>query len=528
MKHLFKSYYKINTVAKYTSLLIFIILWSSCRNDFETTPYNDQLTFSRDTVYLDTVFSTIGSSTYTLKVYNHSNNTISIPNVSLGQGEDSHYRLNIDGVPGKVFQNVEILKNDSIYVFIETTIDYGDYANTESSFLYTDVIQFESESQSQQVPLITLVQDAIFLFPQRDDTGIKENLNLGTDEEGNPVTIEGFFLDDEELLFTNEKPYIIFGYAAVAPNKTLTIEAGTRIHMHQSSGIIVANNASIQVNGRLSTDLENMENEVVFESDRLEPDFNEIPGQWGTIWLTNGSINNSFNYATIKNATVGILVESGTENNVHISNTQIYNSSNIGLYALNSRITGENIVTNNSGISSVWLRLGGNYDFKQCTLTNFTSALQGFRRYPSVQIDNFLATEEVLYVADLTKADFSNCIITGNQPEEFSVTASPDASFNFTFQNCLIDFQDNTNDYADNPLYNLDDFTHYENVIFNGNALFKDTSLNDLRIPEESDANSVGAMSTAQAVPFDILGILRSNPPDLGAYESALLDEEDN
>ena len=49
-----------------------IVLWSSCRNDFETVPSTGNLEFSRDTVFLDTVFTNIGSSTYNLKVYNTS------------------------------------------------------------------------------------------------------------------------------------------------------------------------------------------------------------------------------------------------------------------------------------------------------------------------------------------------------------------------------------------------------------------------------------------------------------------------
>jgi hypothetical protein len=37
-----------------------------------------------------------------------------------------------------------------------------------------------------------------------------------------------------------------------------------------------------------------------FESDRLQPEYADVPGQWGTIWLTNGSTNNTINHLTIK------------------------------------------------------------------------------------------------------------------------------------------------------------------------------------------------------------------------------------
>ena len=78
-----------------------IITLSSCRNDFEFQPSKGGLTFSKDTVYLDTVFTNIGSSTYRLKVYNKSDNDISIPKIQLAKGTSSKYRMMIDGLTGE-------------------------------------------------------------------------------------------------------------------------------------------------------------------------------------------------------------------------------------------------------------------------------------------------------------------------------------------------------------------------------------------------------------------------------------------
>src|SRR5690625_4391322 len=100
------------------SLLLLFILTGSCRKDFETHPSEGKLRFSKDTVFLDTVFSNIGSSTYRLTVYNDSRKDISIPQIKLNQGENSKYRLNVDGIPGTDFKNIENLDTDSIYVFI--------------------------------------------------------------------------------------------------------------------------------------------------------------------------------------------------------------------------------------------------------------------------------------------------------------------------------------------------------------------------------------------------------------------------
>jgi hypothetical protein len=163
-------------------LLLFLgfsIALTSCRNDFEFESATGNLRFSKDTVYLDTVFTNIGSSTYTLKVYNKSNKNISIPRVALAKGNASKYRLMVDGMPGKIFEDVELLAKDSMYIFIEATADVID-ANT-TDFLYTDQILFGEGLQTQKVELVTLIQDAIFLYPQKFSDGTTETLPIGED-----------------------------------------------------------------------------------------------------------------------------------------------------------------------------------------------------------------------------------------------------------------------------------------------------------------------------------------------------------
>jgi hypothetical protein len=95
--------------------LIAIISLASCRDDFNFEPATgSELTFSKDTVYLDTIFSNIGSSTYNLKVYNNSTKDIKIPSIKLGKGDNSNFRLMVDGMPGKSFENIELLAKDSM------------------------------------------------------------------------------------------------------------------------------------------------------------------------------------------------------------------------------------------------------------------------------------------------------------------------------------------------------------------------------------------------------------------------------
>ncbi len=506
------------------ALLSCVILWSSCRNDFETVASTGDLEFSRDTIYLDTIFTNIGSSTYNLKVYNRSDEDVTIPSVRLGEGENSRYRLNVDGLPGKTFEDIQVLAKDSIFIFIETTLDI-DGETDALEFLYTDQIQFDTGSNQQNVELVTLVQDAVFLFPDLDNEGMVGTISLGMDEEGEEILIEGFVLDDDELTFTNEKPYVIYGYAAVGANKTLTVEPGARVHFHNNSGILVSNSASMK-SGTLGVNPTLPENQVIFQGDRLEPEFENIPGQWGTIWLTSGSTDHEFYNTTIKNGIAGILMDDNDGDlTLTMGNVQIYNSSNVGLLARNGIIYGENVVINNSGQSSLSCSLGGFYTFNHSTFANYWS--NSFRSFPAVTIDNIIPD---VAEADLAGANFNNCIIYGSEQREISIvqSESTDLAFEFKFTNCLIKFEDPQNEFTDLPNYQFDDVDRYDNVTFNLDPVFQNIDLNNFNIEAgTSGAQDLDTTNDPPIVTLDLNGTPRVAPADSGAYEATTFPDPD-
>ena len=502
-------------------LLSLAVILTSCRSDFDFESSTGNLRFSKDTIYLDTVFTNVGSSTYTLKVYNKSNKNISIPNIQLGEGNASKYRLMVDGMPGRVFNNVELLAKDSMYIFIETTIDYNDYVNSETSFLYTDHIEFGSNTDFQKVELVTLVQDAVFLYPKKFSNGTTETLPIGSDE------IYGFYLDSadpmngDELHWTNTKPYVIYGYAAVPPASTLVVDPGVRAYFHAESGIIVANTASLQINGTTSL-TEDLENEVIFEGDRLEPDFSDVPGQWGTVWFTQGSTNNTVTNLTLKNATVGMLVsgnDSTTTPTLDLTNVQIYNCSNVGILARTGNMTGKNVVVNNCGETSLACSFGGSYEFTHCTFANY---------WPKPnQTCVALSDDEINGTpTPLTKADFKNCIIFGSP--NFSINLKKEGTtFEYQFENCLIKFVDFSNQFATHPEYQFSAGTNYMNCIIATNSTvnkpdFLNTDENELIIGEDSAAK--GMANATYSTFNDILDKPRSNPTDIGAYNFIVFD----
>ena len=292
--------------------------------------------------------------------------------------------------------------------------------------------------------------------------------------------------------------------------------------------MLISEGGSFQVNGSYSPDQETLDNEVIFEGDRLEPAFSDVPGQWGTIWLFDGSLNNSINYATIKNAAVGILSDGNADevlNKLNISNTQIYNSSNYGILGRNTSIGGENLVINNSGQSSFAGTVGGKYNFTHCTIANYWNS--SFRQFPSVLLNNYLIDENNnALLADLTEANFNNCIIYGNDNPEFLLDEIEDSTvvFNFKFTNCLIRFQDsNSNFTGDN--YDFNNSMLYDSIIFNEDPDFKDPFNNELIIGEESAANNQGSATYASQVPQDILNNNRTRSPDIGAYQHIIFED---
>tara|TARA_R110002074_G_scaffold329028_3_gene499533 strand:- start:445 stop:1959 length:1515 start_codon:yes stop_codon:yes gene_type:complete len=494
--------------------LFFIILAvsiTSCRKDFSTIPSFGQLEFSKDTVFLDTIFTNIGSATYNLKVYNRGNDDITIPNIALERGLGSNYRLNVDGIPGKNFQNIDILAKDSIFIFVETTIDIS----SVPSPLYTDRILFDTGMNQQDVDLVTLVQDATFIYPGRDPiTMTIDSLSL----DGQPTTIRGRFLTNAELTFTDVKPYVIYGYAAVPANRVLTIAPGAKVYFHDDSGLIVDKDASLKVTG-------SADRKVVFEGDRLENTFSNVPGQWGTIWLRAGSVENEIEHAVIKNGIIGILVDSITSTatpTLTIKNTEIYNHANFGVLARETSIDGENLVIGSAGEASLACIIGGSYNFTHSTFANYWN--NSIRPLPAVLVNNFFSFtnssgQEIVETRDLTAANFTNCIIDGNNNIEFLPDRVNGSLFNFNVANSLVKFIDVNNAFAGVGEVDFTDTNLYQNIILNGFPNFRNRLLNDYIIGQDSDAINLGNATGANLVPLDILEVMRTMNPDAGAYQ---------
>ena len=102
--------------------------------------------FFRFFILFDTIFTSIGSSTQQLKLRNPYKEAIKISSISLAGGKTSPFRLNIDGYSGISIQDVELKAKDSLYIFIEITIDPN---NSNLPLVVKDSIVFSYNNKQQ-------------------------------------------------------------------------------------------------------------------------------------------------------------------------------------------------------------------------------------------------------------------------------------------------------------------------------------------------------------------------------------------
>ncbi len=475
-----------------------VMVVAACRKeDSITTDSSVRLAFSEDTILFDTVFASIGSTTEFLIVYNNESSTVRLSSVRLGRGAASPFRINVDGVPGPVVRDVEIGPRHSLWIFIEVTIDP---TSQSTPFLVTDSVVFEINGNVQDVDLVAFGQNAHFFIPDKSFYGLPYSV-IGT--PGQPC---GTVIQWDSIL-----PYVIYGYAVVDSCTELQIAEGTRVYFFQGGGLWVYRYGSIKVNGTV-------EHPVTFQGTRLEPGYADVPGQWDRIWINEGAagVRNEFNNAVIRNAFIGIQAENflapygANPCTLRVVNTIIRNASGIGLLARDYNIQAYNMVIGNCGGQSAALTEGGSYEFNQCTFANY---YPGQRSAPAVYINNFYNALGGSMGNDLKKADFRNCIVTGNTDNELELEFVSGAAAEHHFYKTAIKADANT------P---VTDPAHFTGVYPNLDPAFTDPFNNVFELDSSSAAIDKG--DPGYIVPGftdkDFKGKDRVNDPDLGAFEN--------
>ncbi|MDA3928735.1 MAG: hypothetical protein PF541_07220 [Prolixibacteraceae bacterium] len=476
--------------------LVFIILLAgiiltSCEEENYISGEDAYLSFSIDTLMFDTIFTTVGSTTQSFRVINPHNQPILISSIELAGAEESNYRMNIDGKIANVLYDIEIPARDSIFIFVEVTVDPN---GSNQPMIVQDSIQFTTDSNLQDIDILAWGQDFVPIN--------KEVITTTT--------------------WTAEKPYLVYEYAYVDSGEVLTIEPGARIYFHK--------NAGLYGKGAISA-VGTFDEPIIFSGDRLEHMYYDIPDQWSGILLFPNETPSEFENVEISNANIGLQVgaiEYEGSATVRLHNVKIEHMAFAGILALSSNIEASNTVVANCGYYCVSLLVGGTYSFNHCTIANYWGG-PGYpnREKPSVSISNNLIVTLNEKSDTLHQDLFSvwrNSIIYGNFIDTDGYSYEIEYGYNdknimgILFENCLL------KDTAD--ISNID---IYPGCIKNKDPLFVNKAEYNFELDSASAAQNLGLLLGAELVPFDLNNNYRleDKSPDIGAYERVKEEEEE-
>lgn len=467
---------------KYILIVLPLVLMSACADNdtFSTLPGN-RLTFSCDTVSLDTVFSKVPSSTRTLWVYNNSGDGLRCSSIKLLNGNQTGFRVNVNGVylgdaQGYQLSNEEIRKGDSIRIFIEATLPVN---NTKTPQMVTDDVVFTLESG---------VQQKVNLKAWSWDADMLRNVTVSAD-----------------TILSSDRPIVIYDGLTVNHGATMTIPAGTTLYMHSG--------AYIDVHGRMVC-LGEAGNEVVLRGDRLDNMFDYlkydgVSGQWGGIRIHEGSYENVLQYTDIHATENAVVCDSDNidRKKLTISSSTIHNAKGYGLSARNCRINIDNTQITNTLYNSVNI-MGGATDINSSTLAQFYP-FDGNRGAALFIEDDTTSVAPMAF-------NMRNSIVTGYASDVLFVERR-DTTSSILFDHCLL----RTPEVADTLMCRNIVWENPEDTVSSGWKNFVNIDTKNLRYDFRLKAGSlaIDAADPLTSLPLDRNATKRDDTPDMGCYE---------
>jgi len=432
-----------------TALGISLLLNSSCRKEQFG---NGNLSFSTDTLTFDTVFTSLGSTTKYFKVFNTDKKAVKITDIRLMHLVGTQFRINVDGVNGDHFTEVEIPAKDSIYVFVEVTVNPNSAA---TPFMIIDDVSFVINGNAKTVHLQAFGQNAHYHYGEEIKAG-------------------------ESKTWSNDLPHVIISHDTVPGvyvrcNATLTIQPGTKVFFADGSAIFVE--------GTLRAQSTSWQDSIVFQGVRLESFYEDKPGQWfGIVFLRNADCvpEGYFDHCVINESSYGIYAGAGTSTNfadyigslqrpqVVIQNSIVKNSSSNAVYGFNAKIIAENSLFYTCGENVVKFGLGGEYTFTNCTMYN-TGSRYVEHKNETVLLSNLISVNNAIAATEDLKTTFTNCVIYGSLQNEISFNNANDPITNFSgfdnsFNYCDVKAKQDT--------FELLTSVH-SNMLYNQEPLFK-------------------------------------------------------
>ncbi len=465
--------------------LILLVLLAACKDDdsFTLSP-SCLLTFSVDTLDVDTVFSNVPTATKSFWAYNHSGDGLRCQRVRLEKGGATGFRVNVDGQylgqsSDFATSNVEVRNKDSIRVFVELTSPDNGKLDPQ---LCQDNLIFTLES------------------------GVEQKVNLRA-YTWDAVKYTDVHITSDSTISALQRPIIIYGGIVVDSGAILRITPGTTLYFH--------NDAAIAVHGTLKT-LGEAGNEVVLRGDRIDHMFDylpydRVPGQWEGIRFYGTSYGNELSYTDIHSAYNGVVADSSDvkKPKLTMAHSTIHNCQGFGLHATSSQVVLNNCQFSNTLADCVRLD-GGQVNINNCTLAQFYPFDGG--RLSALRFSSAQAPLVNLSVINTLVTGYADDVMEGEHGDSTEI-------FRYTFDHCIIRTPKITTgdsvNFVDVVFEDVKDTIHY------GEKHFAKIDTKNLIYNFELDSGSaaINKANPQTALPLDRKGRLRDAMPDVGAYE---------
>ena len=322
----------------------------------------------------------------------------------------------------------------------------------------------------------------------------------------------------------------------IAPQKTLKLEAGSRLYFHNKANLIVYGNLDAQGTA---------DNPILIRGDRFDYidyttpiPYNYVSGQWGSIILKSNDGKHTLKHVKIQSGYNGIQIQSLTEDaiptpenmpNLELINCRIHNFQSYGLKVKNANVTVINTEISNTGDCSVYLE-GGKHTFIHSTIANF------FNRGTPIKQPNGRKSQPAVMLMNLDKVasmqtSFINCVIAGSYSNELTLASQFPDLYNGLFQNCYIKRKDSLN----NDMFKNIRWSKEKDIVFKNDTIsqehyynFEPDSVSPVR--GLGDPAIIADPAYIQyGLQFDLNGMDRTQnkTPDAGAYQwSPAITEE--
>ncbi len=449
-----------------------VLCFTSCKKDSFITSKDAYLRLSEDTLHFDTVFTSLGSTTQFLKIFNENDQKLKLNSIQLMGGAASFFKLNVDGIAGTNFTDIELEANDSLYLF--TTVKINPSA-ANLPFIVRDSIQIQFNGNTKWIQLQAYGKNARFM----------KNVVVTSDST-----------------LTSDTPIVITGSLTVVENKTLTIQPGTNIYVDA--------NAPINIYGKLSA-VGDTNAKIIFQGIRIDDPYKNFPGGWPGLYFRDNSKDNLLQYCVIKNSYQGVVAIAPSINanaKVTLKQCVLDNIYDVAIGGINSNITATNCLISNVGYGLNTVS-GGTYNINHCTFVSISNDYLSHKN----SLINLSNTNSDKTASNPLNISISNSIIYGEgglkDDEIDESVVDGNVAFNVTFNNVL---------YKQKTMLS----NTFNNCLPNQNPLFDsiNTSNRFYSFKLQNNSPCIDAATTS-AVNIDLEGKPRpvGSAADIGCYE---------